>query len=61
MRDELLMFIMGSPNPYRQRIDGMSSATSPTSKTMIIATSAVPDHDVDYLYSQASIDSALVD
>ncbi|MDO5506121.1 MAG: 2-methylaconitate cis-trans isomerase PrpF [Pseudoxanthomonas suwonensis] len=60
-RDALLMRVIGSPDPYRQHIDGMGGATSSTSKCVIISASSKPDHDVDYLYGQISIDSAFVD
>jgi probable AcnD-accessory protein PrpF len=61
LRDALLMRIIGSPDPYGKHTDGMGGATSSTSKCVILAKSAVPDHDVDYLYGQVSIDSAFVD
>ena len=60
-RDALLMRVIGSPDPYGKQIDGMGGATSSTSKTVIVAKSARPDHDVDYLFGQVSIDSAFVD
>ena len=60
-RDALLMRVIGSPDPYGKQIDGMGAATSSTSKTVIIARSSRPDHDVDYLFGQVSIDSAFVD
>ncbi len=60
-RDALLMRVIGSPDPYGKHTDGMGGATSSTSKCVIIARSAVPGHDVDYLYGQVSIDSAFVD
>ncbi|MBU6273115.1 MAG: 2-methylaconitate cis-trans isomerase PrpF [Betaproteobacteria bacterium] len=60
-RDALLMRVIGSPDPYGKQIDGMGAATSSTSKTVIISRSARPDHDVDYLFGQVSIDSAFVD
>ncbi len=60
-RDALLLRVIGSPDPYRQHIDGMGGATSSTSKCVIISRSAEPGHDVDYLYGQVSIDSAFVD
>ena len=60
-RDALLMRVIGSPDPYGKHTDGMGGATSSTSKCVIIATSDVPEHDVDYLYGQVSIDSAFVD
>ncbi|MGY0503700.1 2-methylaconitate cis-trans isomerase PrpF [Luteimonas sp. e5] len=60
-RDALLQRVIGSPDPYRQHIDGMGGATSSTSKCVIISKSERPDHDVDYLYGQISIDSDFVD
>ncbi|KQR62558.1 2-methylaconitate cis-trans isomerase PrpF [Acidovorax sp. Leaf160] len=60
-RDALLLRVMGSPDPYGKQIDGMGGATSSTSKAVILAPSARPGHDVDYLFGQISIDSAFVD
>ncbi|MFM0597481.1 2-methylaconitate cis-trans isomerase PrpF [Paraburkholderia dilworthii] len=60
-RDTLLMRVIGSPDPYGKQTDGMGGATSSTSKTVIIAKSSKPDHDVDYLFGQVSIDQAFVD
>lgn len=60
-RDALLMRVIGSPDPYGKQIDGMGAATSSTSKTVILSRSSRPDHDVDYLFGQVSIDSAFVD
>jgi probable AcnD-accessory protein PrpF len=61
VRDALLMRVIGSPDPYGKHTDGMGGATSSTSKCVIISKSSVPDHDVDYLYGQVSIDTAFVD
>ena len=60
-RDALLLRVIGSPDPYGKQIDGMGGATSSTSKTVIIAKSSRPNHDVDYLFGQVSIDKAFVD
>ena len=60
-RDALLMRVIGSPDPYCKQIDGMGGATSSTSKTVILSKSEQPDHDVDYLFGQVSIDKAFVD
>ncbi len=60
-RDGLLMRVIGSPDPYGKHTDGMGGATSSTSKCVIISEASVPDHDVDYLYGQVSIDTAFVD
>jgi probable AcnD-accessory protein PrpF len=55
------MRVIGSPDPYGKQIDGMGGATSSTSKTVIVARSSKPDHDVDYLFGQVSIDKPFVD
>ncbi len=60
-RDALLMRVIGSPDPYGKQIDGMGGATSSTSKTVILSKSSRPDHDIDYLFGQVSIDKAFVD
>jgi hypothetical protein len=60
-RDKLLMRVIGSPDPYGKQIDGMGGATSSTSKTVIVAPSTRPGHDVDYLFGQVAIDTAFVD
>ncbi|MDB5793207.1 MAG: 2-methylaconitate cis-trans isomerase [Massilia sp.] len=60
-RDRLLLRVIGSPDPYAKQIDGMGGATSSTSKTVIVSTSTRPDHDVDYLFGQVSIDKPFVD
>jgi len=60
-RDRLLLRVIGSPDPYGKQIDGMGAATSSTSKTVILSKSSRPDHDVDYLFGQVSIDKPFVD
>ena len=60
-RDALLLRVIGSPDPYGKQIDGMGGATSSTSKTVILAKSSRPDHDVDYTFGQVSIDKPFVD
>ncbi|WP_288390410.1 2-methylaconitate cis-trans isomerase PrpF [uncultured Acinetobacter sp.] len=60
-RDQLLLRVIGSPDPYGKQIDGMGGATSSTSKTVILAKSQQPEHDVDYLFGQVSIDQPFID
>ncbi|PTB16871.1 2-methylaconitate cis-trans isomerase PrpF [Trinickia symbiotica] len=60
-RDALLLRVIGSPDPYGKHIDGMGGATSSTSKAVIVGKSSRPDHDVDYLFGQVSIDRPFVD
>lgn len=61
VRDQILLRVIGSPDPYGKQIDGMGGASSSTSKTVILAKSSKADHDVDYLFGQVSIDKAFVD
>ncbi|REL35790.1 2-methylaconitate cis-trans isomerase PrpF [Thalassotalea euphylliae] len=60
-RDNLLLRVIGSPDPYGKQTDGMGGATSSTSKTVIVAKSSQADHDVDYLFGQVAIDRPFVD
>lgn len=60
-RDNMLLRVIGSPDPYAKQTDGMGGATSSTSKTVILAKSEQADHDVDYLFGQVAIDKAFVD
>ncbi len=61
VRDRLFQRVIGSPDPYAKHTDGMGGATSSTSKCVIVSPSTRPDHDVDYLYGQVSIDTDFVD
>jgi probable AcnD-accessory protein PrpF len=60
-RDALLLRVIGSPDPYGKQTDGMGSATSSTSKVVLLSKSEQSDHDVDYLFGQVSIDKPVVD
>ncbi|WP_333607697.1 2-methylaconitate cis-trans isomerase PrpF [Arsukibacterium sp.] len=60
-RDNLLLRVIGSPDPYGKHTDGMGGATSSTSKTVILSKSSQADHDVDYLFGQVAIDKPFID
>ncbi len=60
-RDNMLLRVIGSPDPYGKQTDGMGGATSSTSKTVILSKSSKHNHDVDYLFGQVSIDKPFVD
>ncbi|MDW7548898.1 2-methylaconitate cis-trans isomerase PrpF [Pseudoalteromonas peptidolytica] len=60
-RDNLLLRVIGSPDPYGKHTDGMGGATSSTSKTVILSKSDKADHDVDYLFGQVAIDKPFID
>lgn len=57
-RDAFLSRIMGSPDP--RQIDGMGGADPLTSKIAVVLRSTREGVDVDYLFLQVGVDSALV-
>ncbi|WP_328648705.1 4-oxalomesaconate tautomerase [Amycolatopsis sp. NBC_00348] len=57
-RDDLLLRIMGSPDP--RQIDGLGGAQPVTSKVAIVAPPGGPDRDVDYLFLQLGVGDATV-
>jgi probable AcnD-accessory protein PrpF len=59
-RDQILLRVIGSPDPYKKQTDGMGGATSSTSKVVIISKSAQKNHDIDYLFGQVSIEKPLI-
>ena len=60
-RDRFLLRVIGSPDPYGKQTDGMGGATSSTSKVVIVSPGSRPDHDIDYLFGQVSIDAPFID
>ena len=57
-RDDLLLRIMGSPDP--RQIDGIGGAHPLTSKVAVVSPSALPGVDVDYLFLQVMVDKPIV-
>ena len=57
-RDDLLLRVMGSPDP--RQIDGAGGAHPLTSKVAVVAPSAHPGIDVDYLFLQVMVDRPVV-
>ena len=57
-RDDLLLRIMGSPDP--RQIDGIGGAHPLTSKVAVVSPSAGPPTDVDYLFLQVGVDAPTV-
>ncbi|QDG61860.1 4-oxalomesaconate tautomerase [Pseudarthrobacter sp. NIBRBAC000502771] len=57
-RDDLLLRIMGSPDP--RQVDGLGGAHPLTSKVAVISPSPDAGADVDYLFLQVAVDTALV-
>lgn len=57
-RDDLLLRIMGSPDPAQ--IDGLGGAHPLTSKVAVVSPSAEDGVDVDYLFLQVVVDEPVV-
>lgn len=57
-RDDLLLRIMGSPDPLQ--IDGIGGADPLTSKVAVLGPPSRADADVDYLFLQVFVDEARV-
>ncbi|MGD6740812.1 4-oxalomesaconate tautomerase [Streptomyces sp. BH106] len=57
-RDELLLRVMGSPDP--RQIDGIGGGHPLTSKVAVVSPSDDPDADVDYLFLQVNVDEPMV-
>ena len=57
-RDDLLLRIMGSPDP--RQIDGIGGAHPLTSKVAVVSASNTPGVAVDYLFLQVMVDKPVV-
>ena len=60
-RDNFLLRVVGSPDPYGKQIDGLGNGSSSTSKTVILSASEKDDHDVNYLFGQVNIAKPMID
>ncbi|OOS04633.1 2-methylaconitate cis-trans isomerase [Moraxella cuniculi DSM 21768] len=60
-RDNFLLRVVGSPDPYGKQIDGLGGGSSSTSKVAIISPCTDGTHDVNYLFGQVAIDKAMID
>ncbi|MDO4696706.1 MAG: 2-methylaconitate cis-trans isomerase PrpF [Neisseria sp.] len=60
-RDNFLLRVIGSPDPYGKQIDGLGNGSSSTSKVVILSKSDQADHDVNYLFGQVAIDKPMID
>lgn len=60
-RDNFLLRVIGSPDPYGKQIDGLGNGSSSTSKTVILSPSDKDNHDVNYLFGQVNINKPMID
>jgi 2-methylaconitate isomerase len=61
VREQVLLRVIGSPDPYGQQIDGMGCGTSSTTKVVIVGPASQPDCDVDYTFGAVSIGTPVID
>ncbi len=61
VREQVLLRVVGSPDPYGQQIDGMGGGTSSTTKAVIVGPSLQPDCDVDYTFGAVAIGTPVID
>ncbi|WP_350558140.1 2-methylaconitate cis-trans isomerase PrpF [Psychrobacter sp. CAL346-MNA-CIBAN-0220] len=60
-RDNFLLRVIGSPDPYGKQIDGLGNGSSSTSKTVILSPTDSNNHDVNYLFGQVNIAKPMID
>ena len=60
-RDNFLLRVIGSPDPYGKQIDGLGNGSSSTSKTVILSPADDDSHDVNYLFGQVNIAKPMID
>ncbi len=58
-RDAVLLAVMGSPD--KRQVDGLGGAHPLTSKVAIVSPSEEPGCDIDFLFAQVGVETALVD
>ncbi|MBH8582474.1 2-methylaconitate cis-trans isomerase PrpF family protein [Thermoactinomyces sp. CICC 10735] len=60
-RQEILLKVFGSPDPYGRQIDGLGGGTSTTSKVAIISKRKGEKNTVNYTFGQVDITAPLID
>ena len=60
-RDNFLLSMMGSPDPFGRQLNGMGGGISSLSKVIIARKSCDDNADVEYLHGQVAIDAPAVD
>jgi len=61
IKNRFLQRVVGSPDIYKQQMDGTGGATSSTSKVVLVGKSNVVNCDVDYYFGQVAIDKDFID
>lgn len=61
IREQVLLRVIGSPDPYGQQIDGMGCGTSSTTKVVIVGPATRDDSDVNYTFGAVAIGDPVID
>ena len=60
-RDQMLLRVLGSPDPYGRQLNGLGGGISSLSKAMWVERSKRNDADIDYTFAQIAIGEPVVD
>jgi len=60
-RDQMLLHVLGSPDPYGRQLNGLGGGISSLSKAMWVERSKRNDADIDYTFAQIAIGEPAVD
>ncbi len=60
-RDQILLRLLGSPDPYGKQLDGLGDASSTTNKVVLVSKSYRDDCDVDYMCGMVAVDRPVID
>ena len=59
--EQILLNILGSPDPYGRQLNGMGGRMSSVSKVVFVEPASEPSIDLIYTFAQVSVDKAAVD
>ena len=60
-RDQMLLHVLGSPDPYGRQLNGLGGGISSLSKAMWVERSKRNDADIDYTFAQIAVREPVVD
>ncbi len=60
-RDQMLLHVLGSPDPYGRQLNGLGGGISSLSKAMWVERSKRNDANIDYTFAQIAVREAVVD
>lgn len=60
-RDQLLLRVIGSPDPFGKNVDGLGGGLGRSENKIAIISKGTGDHDVSFLFGQVSVNSPKID